>query len=74
MRKKPPPPALFAVKGDFYDSLDAYCQAGLVLHQALLTALDLDQVSAAVAPLLREKLAAFERAMSPSFSDGDSLV
>lgn len=65
-RKKPEPPALFAIKGDFHDSLEAFCAAALVLHQAIKYALDLKQIDEAAAEIIREKLEAFERAMSPS--------
>lgn len=61
-RKKSVKP-LFAVKGEFTDSLDAFVDAVVVFRQAVSSALDLKRVSEDVAPLLREKLAALDAAM-----------
>jgi tRNA A37 threonylcarbamoyladenosine synthetase subunit TsaC/SUA5/YrdC len=43
-RKKDPPKPLFAVKHDFVESLDAFVQATMTLHQIVSTVIDLDQV------------------------------
>lgn len=54
---------LFAVKHDFVDSLDRFCETAVVLHQAVSTALELGQIGDNVRPVIEEKLQAFERAM-----------
>lgn len=63
-RKKTEPKPIFAVKFDFVESLDAFCEAAMFLHQAVTIALELKQVSEPVASKLREANAKLERAMT----------
>jgi hypothetical protein len=69
MAKKQKPKALFSVKHDFYDSLDAYAQAGLNFLFSVETALQLNQISEPAAAMVREKMEAFRAAMSDEGND-----
>lgn len=62
-RKKEPTKPLFAVKYDFYASLDEVANTAIVLIQAIETALDLKQIGDAAEPIVREKLDAFRKAL-----------
>jgi len=62
-RKKEEPKPLFSLKHDFYESLDAVTQQGIMLIQAIEHALDLGQVNERVAPIIRERLDAFRKAL-----------
>ena len=60
-RKKTPRP-LMAVKHDFVDSLDAFIQAAVMLHQAVTSLISMGAVTGTAANSLQERADAFERA------------
>ena len=62
-RSKPEPKPLFALKGDFYDSLDHTLQQMVNFLQAVETALQLDQVSATMKPKLQEQCDRMRKAL-----------
>lgn len=55
-RKKEAPKPYFQIRGEFHDSQENMVGKLLVLMQAVDTALSLNQVLPAAAPILREKL------------------
>lgn len=72
-RKKSEAKPLFAVKHDFVDSLDAFIQASMMLHNAITTVLSLtkpgDPIPESVRDLLKDRVDAWEKA---TLTDGDS--
>lgn len=63
-RKKEQPKALFAVKGDFYASLDHLAQESIMLIQAVEMALQHGQIPDAAADILRERIKSFRAALT----------
>lgn len=70
--KKKQPPPLFAVKHDFVDSLDAFIQASIMLHNAVTSALSLTNpgqpLPNGVRDILQERALAWSKA---TLTDGD---
>lgn len=62
-RNKEPPKPLFALKHDFYASLDNTLQQAIMLMQAVDQALRLKQVGEIATPILKERLDAFRRSL-----------
>lgn len=64
--KKKTPPPLFAVKFNFIDSLDAFIQASMMLHNSITTILSLtkpgDPIPDDVRKMLKERADAWEKA------------
>lgn len=58
-RKKETPKPLFAVKHDFYESLDAMAQQGIILLQTCEQLIDLNQVAEPGKKILQECVKAF---------------
>ena len=65
-KKKSEPRPLFAVKHDFYESLDAYVEASFELYSVARKALELDAVAESAAGPMREAVERLCRAMSSS--------
>ena len=65
-RNKPTPKPLFDVKFDFIDSLNEFVQQVIMLNGAVGSTLELGQVSDKMAPILKERVAALEKAMLPT--------
>jgi hypothetical protein len=63
MAKKKDLKPLFAIKHDFYDSLDNTLAQGINLIQAVESALELDQINQRVVPIVKERLDAFKKAL-----------
>jgi hypothetical protein len=63
-RKKERPKALFAVKGDFVESLDNFTQQSLMFLQAVEQAVSLGLVNEPALSIIKERMAAFRLAMS----------
>lgn len=63
-RKKEQPKPLFAVKHDFYASLDHLAQEAIMLLQAIDMALRSEQIPDPAASILRERAASFRAALS----------
>lgn len=62
MAKKTPKP-LFSLKNDFADSLEAFCQAGIMLEQQVRSAIELGCIDNRVKDLVQKRLDAFRAAM-----------
>lgn len=65
-KKKEMPKALFSLKGDFYASLDNLTHEGIMLIQALELTLKHGKITGEAANILRERVAAFRNALSPT--------
>lgn len=63
MARKPDPKPLFALKGDFYASLDRFTQEALQLLSAVDMAIRAGAVSDTAKPILEERTAALRKAM-----------
>ena len=63
MAKKEPPKPLFSLKGDFYASLDNAAQCGVNLLQVVDSAIDLNQVSEQIKPMLKQRADAYRAAL-----------
>lgn len=68
-RRKAEPKPLFAVKGDFTESLDAFVQASLLFHGMAKMALDLGYIDQRIEPKFREAFEKFDRAISRDDED-----
>lgn len=72
--KKKTPPPLFAVKHDFVDSMDAFIQASMMLHNAITTVLGLvkpgQPLPDSVRSLLQERADAWEKATLSDQGEG----
>lgn len=62
-RKKDPPKPLFALKQDFYDSLDNVSQQGIMLIQAIEMTVRSGALPKPMADVLTERVAAFRAAL-----------
>jgi hypothetical protein len=63
-RKRETPAPLFSLKEPFKESLDNFCTQAIMLHSAIETALELEQINEKAAPIIKERLKAFFDAMS----------
>lgn len=63
-RKQEPTKPLFAVKHDFYASLDKLAQESIMLIQAVEMALQHGKIPEASAGILRERITAFRAALT----------
>ena len=73
-RKKETPKPLFSVKHDFVDSMEAFIQASMMLHNALKTVLDYGApdkpLPESVVAMLRERCEAWEKATLSDQGEG----
>lgn len=62
-KNKTPAKPILATVHDFKDSLDALLHQSMMFHQAVQSALELEQVSDRARPLLQERADAFKAAL-----------